>query len=138
MGPAERLVRLVEITDDDLRARPRRRRRTGGRGAERRRLADDVLGDVGDRGLVEQALYLDTHLFMPDHLLICADKMSMAASLEQRVPFLDVELMRFVERVPARERVRPRQGKRLHRRAMARLLPQRDRRPAQARVLDAL
>src|SRR5687767_13476150 len=31
--------------------------------------------------------------------------------------------MRFVERIPVRERVRPRQGKRLHRRAMQRLLP---------------
>ena len=122
MGPAQRLVRLVEITDDDLRAGL-----VGDAGhdaaGERLRLAEDVLTDVGDRGLVEQALYLDTHLFMPDHLLICADKMSMAASLEQRVPFLDVELMRFVERVPVRERVRPAQGKRLHRRAMARLLP---------------
>jgi asparagine synthase (glutamine-hydrolysing) len=49
--------------------------------------------------------------------------MSMSASLEQRVPFLDVELMRFVERIPARMRVRPRAGKRLHRRAMARFVP---------------
>jgi asparagine synthase (glutamine-hydrolysing) len=46
----------------------------------------------------------------------------MSASLELRVPFLDVDLMRFVERIPARERVRPRQGKRLHRMAMQRLL----------------
>jgi asparagine synthase (glutamine-hydrolysing) len=47
----------------------------------------------------------------------------MAASLELRVPFLDVELMRFVERIPASTRVRPRGGKRLHRMAMERLLP---------------
>ncbi|MGZ5338329.1 MAG: asparagine synthase-related protein, partial [Thermoleophilaceae bacterium] len=59
----------------------------------------------------------------PDGILICNDKMSMAASLELRVPFLDVELMRFVERIPARARVRPRSGKRLHRMAMQRLLP---------------
>jgi asparagine synthase (glutamine-hydrolysing) len=72
---------------------------------------------------VEQALYLDTRLFLPDPLLVCADKMSMSASLEQRVPFLDLELMRFVERIPARMRVRPRAGKRLHRRAMEELLP---------------
>jgi asparagine synthase (glutamine-hydrolysing) len=62
-------------------------------------------------------------MFLPDGILICNDKMSMAASLELRVPFLDVELMRFVERIPARERVRSRQGKRLHRMAMERLLP---------------
>ena len=47
----------------------------------------------------------------------------MAASLELRVPFLDVELMRFVERLPGSARVRPRAGKRLHRMAMERLLP---------------
>ena len=122
LSPAERLIRLIEITDDDLRTRL-----VGSRGreasAERLMLAKDVLTDVGDRGLVEQALYLDTRLFLPDGLLVCADKMSMSASLEQRVPFLDLELMRFVERVPARIRVRPRAGKRLHRRAVARLLP---------------
>ena len=72
-----------------------------------------------------QALYLDTRMFLPDGLLICADKMSMSASLEQRVPFLDLELMRFVERIPVRERVRVRQGKRAHRAAMARLVPRR-------------
>jgi asparagine synthase (glutamine-hydrolysing) len=86
-------------------------------------LAGAVIADVGDRPLLEQALYLDTHLFLPDGLLICADKMSMAASLEQRVPFLDVELMRFVEQIPARERVGPRAGKRLHRKAMEQLVP---------------
>jgi len=86
-------------------------------------VADEVLGDVGDRSLLEQALYLDTRFVLPDRLLICADKTTMSASLEQRVPFLDIELMRFVERIPVHERVRPRQGKRLHRKAMSRLLP---------------
>ena len=62
-------------------------------------------------------------MFLPDGLLICDDKMSMAAGLELRVPFLDVDLMRFVESVPAGRRVRPRAGKRLHRAAMAHLLP---------------
>jgi asparagine synthase (glutamine-hydrolysing) len=122
MSDAQRLVRLVETTDERLRSQL-----VGGAGdeaaAERTALAADVIADVGDRPLLDQALYLDTHLFLPDGLLICNDKMSMAASLEQRVPFLDVALMRFVESIPARERVGPRAGKRLHRAAMARLLP---------------
>ncbi|MEJ7750626.1 MAG: asparagine synthase (glutamine-hydrolyzing) [Thermoleophilaceae bacterium] len=122
MPDSERLVRLVEITDERLRSAL-----VASAGeeaaAERRGLAEGVLADVADRSLTEQSLYLDTHLFLPDRLLICADKMSMSASLEQRVPFLDSELMRFVERIPVRERVRPRQGKRIHRRAMARLVP---------------
>ena len=121
-GDAERLTRLVEITDHGL-----RRRLTGAAGeqAERERLelAGGVLQDVAGRDLLEQALYLDTRMFLPDGILICNDKMSMAGSLELRVPFLDVELMRFVERIPARMRVRPRAGKRLHREALTRLLP---------------
>ena len=122
MEDAQRLVRLVEISDSGL-----RRRLTGRRSeeaeSERTAQAADLLADVADRDLLGQALYLDTRMFLPAGLLICGDKMSMAASLEQRVPFLDVELMRFVERIPARARVRPRAGKRLHRRAMERLLP---------------
>ena len=35
--------------------------------------------------------------FLPDCLLVYGDKTSMASGLEQRVPFLDVELMSFVE-----------------------------------------
>jgi asparagine synthase (glutamine-hydrolysing) len=122
MEDAQRLVRLVEISDKGL-----RRRLTGRDGgeaeAERTAQAKDLLADVPDRDLLGQALYLDTRMFLPASLLICGDKMSMAASLEQRVPFLDVELMKFVERIPARARVRPREGKRLHREAMRRLLP---------------
>jgi asparagine synthase (glutamine-hydrolysing) len=122
MEDAQRLVRLVEISDSGLRLTL-----TGHAGgeAERERTAQaaDLLSDVPDRNLLGQALYLDTRMFLPASLLICGDKMSMAAGLEQRVPFLDVELMRFVERIPARVRVRLRAGKRLHRRAMERLLP---------------
>jgi asparagine synthase (glutamine-hydrolysing) len=118
---AARLLRLVEITDADMRAAlvgP-------GEEAEQERLAGAraILADVPEHGLLEQALYLDTHMFLPDGILICNDKMSMAAGLELRVPFLDLELMRFVERIPASKRVRPGQPKRLHRRAVGRLLP---------------
>jgi asparagine synthase (glutamine-hydrolysing) len=121
-GDAGRLLRLVEITDV-----PVRRALLGQAGAEaqeeRLALARSVLGDMSGRSLLEQALYLDTRMFLPDGILMCNDKMSMSASLELRVPFLDVELMRLVERIPAPARVRPRAGKRLHRMAMERLLP---------------
>jgi asparagine synthase (glutamine-hydrolysing) len=118
----DRLLRLVEITD-----RQQRAALTPGAGAEaeeeRRAIAAGVLEHVADRHPLDQALYLDTHLVLPDRLLICADKMSMACGLEQRVPFLDVELMRFVERIPARLRAGLRRGKRLHRQAMRRTVP---------------
>ncbi len=120
-GDAARLLRLVEITD----ARTRTALLGAGAEAEQERLAAAraILADVPGQGLLDQALYLDTHMFLPDGILLCNDKMSMAAGLELRVPFLDLELMRFVERIPARRRVRPRQPKRLHRRAVGQLLP---------------
>jgi asparagine synthase (glutamine-hydrolysing) len=122
-GDAERLLRLVEITDAPVRRGLLGEQRQQQAESERLALAHDVLGDVQGRDLLDQALYLDTRMFLPDGILICNDKMAMAASLELRVPFLDVELMRFVERIPARMRVRPRAGKRIHRMAMERILP---------------
>jgi asparagine synthase (glutamine-hydrolysing) len=120
-GDAARLLRLVEITD----ARARTALLGPGQEAEQERLATarGILADVPGHGLLDQALYLDTHMFLPDGILICNDKMSMAAGLELRVPFLDVDLMRFVERIPASRRIRPRQPKRLHRQALGQLLP---------------
>jgi asparagine synthase (glutamine-hydrolysing) len=120
-GDAARLLRLVEITDAQTRAALVG---LGGQAeGERLAAARAILADVPGRPLLDQALYLDTHMFLPDGILLCNDKMSMAAGLELRVPYLDVELMRFVERIPARRRVRPRRPKRLHRRATRVLLP---------------
>jgi len=122
-GDAERLLRLVELTDSGVRTAL-----SPGTGAEaegeRARRAREVLSDVPGRPLLEQALYLDSRMFLPDGILLCNDKMSMASGLELRVPFLDLELMRFVDRIPVWTRVRPGQGKRLHRRAMSQLLPE--------------
>jgi asparagine synthase (glutamine-hydrolysing) len=124
-GDEQRMLRLMEITDAEARTALVGRTAAGLGEAEQERLtsARAILADVRDRGLLEQALYLDTHMFLPDGILLCNDKMSMAAGLELRVPFLDLELMRFVERMPATRRVRPRQPKRLHKQAMSRLLP---------------
>ena len=122
LSEAERIMRLAEITDHGLRSRLAGR---AGEEAEAERLAlvEGVIADVPERDVLEQALYADTRVFLPDGILLCNDKVSMAASLELRVPFLDLELMAFVERIPARLRVRPFAGKRLHRLAMGHLLP---------------
>ncbi len=116
------LLRVFEITTGEG-----RRMLAGSAGheaaAERRDLARNVLRDVESRGILEQALYLDTRLFLPDGLLVYGDKMSMAWGIEQRVPFLDVELMRFVERIPAGLRVRGLTRKWLYRRAIEPLVP---------------
>ena len=51
---------------------------------------------VRDADFLNQMLYLDTKIFMPSLNLNYNDKMSMASSVEVRVPFLDRELAEFV------------------------------------------
>jgi len=51
---------------------------------------------VGDADFLHQMLYLDTKIFMASLNLTYNDKMSMASSVEVRVPFLDRELAEFV------------------------------------------
>lgn len=119
----DRLLSVFEIAAPELRAALLPRGDAAAATVERAGRARDLLADVGDRELLDQALYLDTHLFLPDQLLVWGDKTSMASSLEQRVPFLDQELMAFVERIPARTRMRGARRKWLYRRAMAGLVP---------------
>jgi asparagine synthase (glutamine-hydrolysing) len=72
---------------------------------------------------VAQMLYVDTRLTLPDELLLIADKMSMAESVELRVPFLDEDLVELVESMDPSMKVHGRTGKWIHKRAMRKLLP---------------
>ena len=77
----------------------------------------------GDReSLLSRLLYLDIKTYLVE-LLMKQDQMSMAASIESRVPFLDHKLVEFAARIPARHKVRYLSGKYLLRRAMAGRLP---------------
>ena len=60
---------------------------------------------VKDQDDVTKMQYLDLHLWMAGDILLKADKMSMANSLELRVPFLDKEVMALAQRIPTRYRV---------------------------------
>jgi asparagine synthase (glutamine-hydrolysing) len=55
-----------------------------------------AFGEVEDADFLNQMLYLDTKIFMTSLNLTYNDKMSMASSVEVRVPFLDRELAEFV------------------------------------------
>jgi asparagine synthase (glutamine-hydrolysing) len=70
-----------------------------------------------------QMLYVDTRLTLPDELLLIADKMSMAESVELRVPFLDEDLVALVESMHPSMKLHGRTGKWVHKQAMSRLLP---------------
>jgi asparagine synthase (glutamine-hydrolysing) len=76
----------------------------------------------GNPGL-EQMLYIDTKTWLPDDLLIKADKMTMANSLELRVPLLDHRILEFAARLPEDFKVRGSNGKRIFKASVSSMVP---------------
>jgi len=66
---------------------------------------------------------LELRSALPDELLMYADKLSMAHGLEVRVPFLDREVVEYVQRLPSNLKVRNQSQKWLHKRVSGRFLP---------------
>lgn len=85
--------------------------------------------------------FLEVRSTLPDELLMYADKLSMAHGLELRVPFVDKEIVEYVERLPASFKVRNGSRKWLHRRVCADFLPpsilQRPKRGFAVNVVDS-
>jgi len=72
---------------------------------------------------VERLIYLYAKTYLQDDVLVKVDRASMACSLEVRAPFLDVELVEFLGRVPPRLKLHRFRTKELLKRAMGDLLP---------------
>ncbi len=72
---------------------------------------------------LNRLLEIDTSVFLPDDLMIKNDRMSMAHSIEARVPFTDNELVNYMARVPARMKLPRLEKKYIMRQAMAGTLP---------------
>ena len=73
--------------------------------------------------LLQRLLYTDIKTYLLE-LLMKQDNISMAASIESRVPFLDHVLAEWAMRVPARVQIRGTSGKHVLKKAMAGLLPE--------------
>jgi asparagine synthase (glutamine-hydrolysing) len=74
---------------------------------------------------LRRILYFDQTSWLPDNLLERGDRMSMAASIESRVPFLDHELAEYASSLPDHYRVRGKCSKWILREAGKQLLPAR-------------
>jgi len=100
-----------------------------GRAAIARWVDDATSGDD-----LNDLLRVDARLSLADDLLVIADHFSMRASVEVRVPFLDLQFLELVERMPSRYKVsRIGERKWLYRQAAAQYLP-----PVLARRLGGL
>jgi asparagine synthase (glutamine-hydrolysing) len=67
--------------------------------------------------------YLELKLRLPELLLMRVDKMTMATSVEARVPFLDHHLVEYAAGVPRALKVEGRSGKHVLKRALEQVLP---------------
>ena len=98
-----------------------------GRAEDRDRLAAPVrrwLDPVADGDSLNALLRVDARLSLADDLLIVADHMAMASSVELRVPFLDLRLLALLEQMPSRYKVSALgERKWLYRKAVRPLLP---------------
>jgi len=68
-------------------------------------------------------LYIDTKTWLPDDLLIKADKMTMANSIELRVPLLDHKVLEYAASLPPRQKVNGRNTKYILKRALSQQIP---------------
>lgn len=81
-----------------------------------------AIAECDSSSLLDQLLYADSRTYLHE-LLMKQDQMSMAASIESRVPFLDHPLVEFAARLPERMKLRGMTTKYILRRAMKDLLP---------------
>lgn len=68
-------------------------------------ITSKVYSNVSNKDDVTKMQYLDINLWLPGDILLKADKMSMAHSIELRVPFLDKEVMSMASQIPSNLRV---------------------------------
>lgn len=71
----------------------------------------------------DNLLYLDSKTYLPGDILTKVDRMTMANSLEARVPLLDHKLIEFVLKIPARLKLKNLETKYIFRRAVRGLVP---------------
>jgi len=118
----ERLIAVYSIFDADQRARlfgsrePYRELKTG-------RLQELLNEAASLPDLLAKTMYIDTRMSLPDDLLLFNDKITMANSLEMRVPFLDKELIAFIGSLPSNLKLHGTTRKYIHKKACEAWLP---------------
>ncbi|MBQ8509257.1 MAG: asparagine synthase (glutamine-hydrolyzing) [Clostridia bacterium] len=82
-----------------------------------------IYARVKDKSELDKKQYLDLNLWLPGDILLKADKMSMASSLELRVPFLDRVVMEQAQALPHEYKINGKNTKYIFRKAANKTLP---------------
>ena len=92
-------------------------------GPDIRSITKPIYDEVKGQDDVTKMQYLDLNLWMPGDILLKADKMSMANSLELRVPFLDRKVFELASHIPTKCKVNANQTKIAMRGAAEKTIP---------------
>jgi asparagine synthase (glutamine-hydrolysing) len=84
-------------------------------------LRDYVLSE--DTEYLSRFMYIDSKVYLPDDILVKVDRMSMANSLETRIPLLDHKLIEFVAQIPERYKMKGSVSKYILKKTMENILP---------------
>jgi asparagine synthase (glutamine-hydrolysing) len=95
-----------------------------GMSAEFESMQNDYTRFIKNPGSLNNVLMADTHLVLPDDMLTKVDRMSMANSLEVRVPFLDHRIVEFVFGLPVSFKINNNMKKRILQETFRDLLPE--------------
>ena len=97
-------------------------------GARERRSSYDVFRPLfaraAHRPFADRAMYVDLKTYLPGDPLFLSDRLTMAHSLEARVPFLDVKVMDYAARLPLESKIRGRGTKLVLREALRGRIPE--------------
>lgn len=94
------------------------------RGSDSYGFIRDYFNDAGTSDRLNRQLYVDIKTYLVDDILVKVDRMSMAASLEARVPFLDHRFVEFAASIPGNLKLKGAKTKYLLKKAMAPHLPE--------------
>jgi asparagine synthase (glutamine-hydrolysing) len=126
LDPLERYIDSVStftsLTRPELYTGDFRRQLGAAEGAAPARFRD-YAARVRTGDAVDPLLYLDSKTYLPGDILTKVDRMSMAVSLEARVPLLDHKLIEFVTRIPSSLKLKGLATKHIFKRAVRGLVP---------------
>jgi asparagine synthase (glutamine-hydrolysing) len=84
---------------------------------------EQLASSVSTGNEVDNLLYLDSKTYLPSDILTKVDRMSMATSLEARVPLLDHKLIEFVTQIPSELKLKGLETKYIFKKAMEGIVP---------------
>jgi asparagine synthase (glutamine-hydrolysing) len=121
----DRHLEWIANMDEALKSALRGESENGGAVSGPSALVSHLLQEIGLDEPIAGLMYVDFKTWLPDNILAKIDRMSMAVSVEARVPLLDHRLVEFVAALPHQVKIKNFGSKRLLRRIMKPMLPAR-------------